>query len=472
MHFIMLRAYHIAGLCRYFSSGPCSVCRPPKIIITGVGPEAKPGVYLPPEIVLEILQNLASEIVLRARSFLEDLPYRTSDFDLLPTTSKRGAGFYALGNALLTCRAWHSVGTELLYSQPLLIYPEHIRLFRRTIDESPSLACLVKNLAIVGSPGSPLWPKKGSSRKERKELENIKGNIVQILNKCPSLQDLSANISNPYDYTTSHFPLETRRISHTRKLSVYGVSLKSIAHLTDFENLEVICAYSPQIPYTFRFPPLPRVHTLQLYQPMLESAFEFDTLDQTFPSLTTLEIYRDTMSPVTSGMFDPSIFAYLPTLRNLNYIETPEIHDFDVWKECPTMEYIEEMVVGVIGKDWSESIGNWKFPKSLERLTLFVTIDTTCPSRASSSSTPESKGAKESALDQILQCLRHNLRVDLDQQRSYALNRLVISAANPSSSIFKSGLPEHVRVVMDQIKELCLLRDVEFELRRVGEFTL
>lgn len=119
--------------------------------------------YMIPPIANSYIQKLPTELTLRLfQLFISDLWSQSDSLGVIQAlTPRKGStiGEYvsrmrerykSLCRVILVCQTWHSIGTEILYSTPVLTTPSQLRLFTRTMESTSStLAHLVNVVSVI-----------------------------------------------------------------------------------------------------------------------------------------------------------------------------------------------------------------------------------------------------------------------------------------------------------------------------------
>lgn len=279
------------------------------------------------------------------------------------------------------------MATEFLYSHPVLRTP-NLQAFKQTIESSPDLANQVKALTFVDTldkpnPDSYKWltswiPTRpvDANQKEQEHIDAMKALISRILYQCDALQTLSLTLRNTYSFSGNKVPLENHHwiTTRLRSLTVFGNTLEAMLTNFAFPQLEVLCVQNYSFSTHFQMPPMPRVHTLRLHQPMCgwerRRRFESADLVKIFPNLRSFEINKD---PTFGSSVDNALFTGLENLDQLVYIENTELRKFD-WSTCSALKTVKHLTLGAIGYS-EDCFTSWNIPSSVEDLVIFVAIE-------------------------------------------------------------------------------------------------
>lgn len=169
---------------------------------------------LPPEIVICVLQDFARG-------------------------SKQGdtrggrEGMASLLQAALVSKVWHPLATDLIYHNPLLTKPRHVRRFLRTIENSPILAARVKEMTFIDnkeeSSGIPFSRPRGSEAKQTAHVKRVKSDLTRLLHHCTSLHTLTISLMYLDQYAHIwDFAGGDDVIPNIRNLTVYDRTLEAV----------------------------------------------------------------------------------------------------------------------------------------------------------------------------------------------------------------------------------------------------
>ncbi len=402
--------------------------------------QTSPSPRLPPELVLyTLLTSFSPQIEEYAES--------------------RDEARQALCNVALVCRSWYSIVIRLLYSNIPLFNHRAIHLFARTLKASPTLPKLVKRLSLIddqetSSPTLLRYSLNPRSNASQKATETI-SSIIRILRSCENLESLSATFTRPVElYIGLKNPLSgpTWLTSRLRKLTLTGNTLEVMLTHFALPLLEVLCLRVFNFSQHIQFHPLPRVHTLRLYQPLKGEAHPFITsLRNLFPALRTYDLLKEGSS---SPMADVGALDHIQGLEELSFVECPRAHKFDQWRVCETLQNIRSFILGVIDDNNGTSLASWHVPPLLESLVILVGV----PFGGISYTVPP--------LEFVLQFLRFNARL----RPSCSLHKVEIKLRTSRS--FDVDLPDDYQMLITDIASFSESWGVELSVDRVREYRL
>lgn len=108
---------------------------------------------LPPELILQILSLYVNELHIARRKLLYPINGGSTWQSDVEQMSKELANVnetrFHLCRVACLSRSWSSICTPLLYSHAILATPRQLRLFKRTVSHSPSLATIVKTVLVL-----------------------------------------------------------------------------------------------------------------------------------------------------------------------------------------------------------------------------------------------------------------------------------------------------------------------------------
>lgn len=366
----------------------------------------------------------------------------------------------ALCKVALVCRSWYSIVAQLLYSDVTLFDHHSIYLFARTSKASPTLPKLAKRLSLIdgqesSAPISLLHSLRFTSSASQGATTTI-SSIIRILRSCENLENLSATFGRPVElYIGQKNPLSgpTWFTSRLRKLTLTGNTLEVMLTHFALPLLEVLCLRVFDLSQDIRFHPLPRVHTLQLYQPLKGEAHPtiITSLRNLFPALRTYDLLKEGSS---SPMIDVGILDRIQGLEEVTFVETPCAHKFDQWRSCEIIQNVRSFTLGVIDDSNGRSLASWPVPPLLESLVLLVGV----PFRGIKYTVPP--------LEFVLQFLKYNARA-----RPWCpLRKLDLKLR--TSREHDLALPADYQMLVTNIIAFCESWGVEINVDHVREYFL
>lgn len=225
-----------------------------------------------------------------------------------------------LFRAILVCRTWYSIGTEVLYCSPILTSHSQLHHFARTVQNSSCLAGLVKNLIVFDT--HP--PKRRNTRVQWQEKSFA--DVYSILSFCPLL--LSADFwSEP-----------------------------SACHQTSKKGGTVTDNFL-----------INRLHELAIQgEPFLATHYRFQS-----PEMEVVRLHSASCG-ITSAPF-------LPPLHLRHVSDMPPFSMVGLGcgaAEVSTPLPVRDIAIGPVSGD-SDWLSHWKLPSSLETLTIFLKLSET-----------------------------------------------------------------------------------------------
>lgn len=397
---------------------------------------------LPREVIIVILRIIASEALSEAQAVFNDLPTSANYI-----AKRRLHARATLCSAIFVSRAWRAVGTEFLYSEPVLMTPYHTRLFIRTLERSPDLERFVKEVWILDT-RIAFTPRSFTALRHSQKylsVKKMKADVEYLLEHCSELQALSVGLE--FDFTQAeeyHFFRAPLITTDLRKLTVHQCTFYSVTALFAFPFLEVLCLHRLSLTLNghFDFPPLYRLHTLQLVRPegWFNHPYDLDSLQKVFPALCTVEVFGN-----YQAIADAKVLACLPFVQQICCVGIFSVQELASLIDCPALAKIRHLTIGVVGPS-SRYLASWRISPALESLTLFVNL------------MPSPDGGMDGALHLIRRCLNNNK----DRIDAGTLRRLVINTVNTYRPNFVEM--EDVTLSTFEIQVYCALHGMEIEV--------
>lgn len=352
------------------------------------------------------------------------------------------------------CRSWYSVGTEVLYTSPLLTTTHKMELFERTLSETPSLARFVKAVYApihTGSAASDLlgWVFGRRSPTEQEE------ELSTMLQHCPAVRSLTIRHSVRKGLV-SCLPvqdvLRSAQLSdRLENLSLHGSTFEArwnpqfcvLPALTDLllPHLQVLCLRGIYILPSLHLPVMPRLHTLQLVENRYFGLGPF-FLAESLPELRTLEVVGHLAPEAQLGLDRLLDEALLSRLQNLRVAQDERC--MAATRTLPRDGALRRLELGMLGpRDHTDAVC-WRIPEALESLTFVVGA--------------EAAADTADCVDAVFRCLRLN-------EEATRLKELVVvhklAAEGP-----KSGLLEKP---MEELRALCRHRSISLSIEPLRE---
>lgn len=415
---------------------------------------------LPPELILYTLQTLAAvenaaQPKTHSAAYISDSPFQSLDYR-------------PLASACLVSKTWYLVGCTVLYNYPHLRNLQDLKIFLSTVEGSPRLAELVKGLTVLDQclipsrprliPWNSIVPRRKRTPQHRKDQDRTITKVDRILKTCPNLTGLGIEIWPGWDMPepvidTSNGPWVTTR---TRFLSIILRNTFDLAftHFA-FPFLEVLCLVTTCINNDVELHPLPRVHTLRVYQQMVNSQrsnLDSATIHRLFPNLRNLELFgKDLIFPGKNIEVSPQILH----LDRQCFVVGEGTSAFVKWREYLSTVKSRELVIGVLHQR-NKTLDNWRFPQRVESLTLILKLVST-------------ESADNSASPSIWPMLRlvEALHYNAPYLRASSLRRLTIWIERRKE--WECGLPEEYEKVSGVIAAFCELHGIQLDIREVCE---
>lgn len=283
-----------------------------------------------------------------------------------------------------SCRSWYTVGSELLYSSPVLSDTRRMELFERTLTESPSLARFVKAVyapILTSNTTSELfgwiWGRR-STKAQQQEL-------TSLLHTCPSLHSLTIRHTvrkglvslTPIDEVIHRSELEDK-LEH---LTIHGSSFEARWHpqmcvlppLSDvlLPHLRVLCLRGIYVLPTMNLPDMPKLHTLQLIDNhyFASSSVEPVFSSETLPNLRNVEIVRNHFQgqPDLRLLFDEECTK---SIARLSYID--DEHCMAITRSIPPDGGMQHLMLGMLCDRDRVDVACWRVPDGLRSLTFVL----------------------------------------------------------------------------------------------------
>ncbi len=422
---------------------------------------------IPREVLQAILASLTSAVLADAFPFA----YGSEVWSCPINTRQIALASHTLYCVTLVCRSWYAIGTPVLYSIPALFTGRRIQLFRRTLEEVPSMTRHVKNVLIVDAEGRGVTPLRIFKRLGKYQ-QQVLLDLTMILDACRSLHSAVIGVQGGWMPTMGCSLLMGSSVGQSlRKLIVYGKSLHSSFSELELPSLEILCLRDfPYFSVRLSYPLMPRLQTLQLVTSYVSTNIQFAFRPgHPVPPLKSLELYG---AHSHGTLIDADSLSYFDQLESLHLIGRAELRTFIALSQPTTPLTIRHLVLGIIPSFFGY-LEEWKLPTTLETLTLFVDL------------VPVRRGdllSDKRSLPVILECLRFNN----DHLASGTFHRLTINAISDFTFVVKDprqyvtgqGVEEPLAFVdlkdftpgpvFAQIKELCNSTEVEVQLNHVG----
>ena len=422
---------------------------------------------LPREVLQAILACLTSQMFIYSFPFT----YGSDVWSCPANPTEIVCAIHALYCAVLVCRSWHTSGIPILYSAPALLTGRRIQLFKRTLQHIPSMSRHVKDIILLDFEESGLTPLR-VFRRNGKHQQQVLADLIAALDACRALVGLAIRNQSGLGYSFLKGSCGMAR--SLRKLTIYGKSLHGSFSELEFPSLEILCLRD--VPYssvTLGYPLMPRLKTLQLVISYMSANIQFAFRPgYPPPPLQSLEFYG---AHCYGTLVDADSLSYFSHLDRLHLIGQDELRTFIVLAQ-PTAElFIRHLILGVIPTHFSH-LEDWRFPPTLETLTLFVDLVPVLRDDLLSDKT---------SLTTIPQCLRFNE----DQIASGNFRHLVINAIsdlphmiqNPRQYQTTAGIDEPLLFVnlkdfspgpiFSEIQELCNSLEIKVDLNHTGTST-
>lgn len=235
-----------------------SITKPSRIVTKTTSPP------IPFEIVVQILQYLQSELDQVYGELLLTL-HRSSSEEIEEKKRKSRDLRRPLYFSTLVSRVWCSAGTPFLYSHPILFDLRQLRLFERTATLSPASATSIRKLSILCHPiVQPTFPALLHPSAAR-QGQKIATHAVTILGSLSGLVELDFVLPQPHAQLTA-LPCPSFVVSNLRKFTFEGHAswMSHFRALSSCGALEELCIRNFRFHEGFRYPHLPRLHTLRL----------------------------------------------------------------------------------------------------------------------------------------------------------------------------------------------------------------
>lgn len=365
-----------------------------------------------------------------------------------------------LRHIILVCKGWCVVGTELLYSNPLLLSIEEFRLLRRTFEGSPDLAALVKDISLMGF----AWLKTTASDPLGIKLRQAKrsnADVFSIFAACNSLETMT--ISTPMTSSSVTFVSQgvatlfmegTNISSRLRKLTIDGGACSASFSSFTLPVLEVLCLRFFLCTEGFSFPSLPRVHTLLLVETFSWIGNRPLVPPESLPSLHTIEVYdwKYCSDPYDKYVISP---AAMQTVSLLGRSGDPGL--FRSLSGSGALLNVQNLVVGVI-EDSSHPFFQWEFPTSLTCLTVWLSLKPFIR-----------HGMYMPASSDTFNALHRCLLLNAKRMNDGCLRCLqIIIPLDPSWEIAPLRMAD-IASTIDEIKVLCKTKNIIVEVNIQGE---
>ncbi|CAL1709044.1 unnamed protein product [Somion occarium] len=327
----------------------------------------EPWSNLPPELLLIIFRYLLADSYPEVLQYECYFPYFGSPFQYL-NYQAIDHGLLALLRAIRVCRAWRSIGDEVLYDRPFLFSRRQLALFARTVRKSPGLAALVHSITFMDGEEPedlksllPIWPR-------RRRLDDpTRENAINVLSSCPSLRSLT--IGFRMTRSTTGIPVGTPFLrealngTHLRVLTLKG-SLPSFTprsappqFLTpdiDLPSLEILNLEQVHLMESLELPFLPSLRVLRILQSGPFGAFaeggisSIQLPEELLPKLDTLELYQNMFHLLVPN-------HVLRRLKRFHHIGWHESIHFPAWINHPyAFPHLHHIAFGIF---WSSQGG-------------------------------------------------------------------------------------------------------------------
>lgn len=433
--------------------------------------------HLPPEIVLNILSFALPSLYDQAADFRYAPNAFFAAVEAAPHFRSVLAGTqHTLRNAALICRAWYPVAVEFLYGCPFLNSSRSTLALSRTLEASPRLRPLVKEVWLFNEDGPKFSDPLGTKRKSTRRVQATFTATLRAYTSLDYLIVCNHGLMQAQDSTgQGSFPLDNVMVyglpisaQHDRvpSLTLYGPSFfnqpwdrhPKPGNLHP-DQLTRLCLRdigpSPArlkcAPY---LPTLPYVHTLQIALAAHDDAPIVSS--GTLPFLRTLEVYRDVWddAPIETTRSVGVDEAVLGRLTCLHFVGRPiESSLFRRWTEGERFEELRELAVGPLRPEEHEFIAEWKLPGKLETLTVVVRHK-----GREGKGKKRGQGAEPADVSNILKALHACVHRN---RQARSLQKLVVRSTGV--------LPTSAQKAVEELEEKCASHSFGFELHEGGQ---
>ncbi len=351
---------------------------------------------IPFEIVFQILQYLQSELVQIYGELLLTLHPSCS---LKSDEARRKYRDFRrpLYFATLVSRIWCSAGTPLLYSHPILFNPYQLRVFERTATSSPAAAASIRKLSILcDSIIQATFPTLLRPSPAR-QGQRITAHAIANIEVLPDLIELDLVLPRPHACLAA-LPRPLSNLGNLRKFTFEGHA-SWMSHFNpslSLGALEELCIRSYQFNEGFRYPHLPRLHTLRLSRTHGWTDMQSGIIlpHEHLPSLRTLQLHHNGHC---EWKINRASLSSAPKLRSLDLVGFSDLQTFSRLSDYGVLSNLEYLLLCNFPVD-SNPISRWVFPRTLKSLIVLVDLN----------------GERDSwSFAMITRCLETNTRVGL-----------------------------------------------------------
>lgn len=418
--------------------------------------EQSPAGNLPPEVLSRILGSLVVTTYFGAVGYLFNKQHRNRKSATKAIQDIRTN----LCHSMRVCKSWCQVGTELLYSNPLLLSIEEFKLLKRTLEDASDLSSLVKDISLLGF----AWLRTVTSDPlgiKTRQAKRSNADVFSIFAVCPSLETMTVNTpmscesDSLLSQSISGLFAENSNIStRLRKLTLDGGACHTAFSTFTLPVLEVLCLRFFLCTREFKFPSLPRVHTLLLVEIFSWVNNKALIPSSELPSLRNIEVYD---WKYCSSSFDRYIISETP-MRSVHLLgRAGDPIFFESLRDSQALSRVRELVVGVV-ESATHPFYDWKFPPTLKALTVFLSLK------------PYTRGgmyipATSEMFDSLYSCL---LRNNEGSMRGSLQTLDVLVPLDPTWEIPPFGM-EDIASRVDEIKELCKTSKISVSVEVVGK---
>jgi len=428
---------------------------------------------LPLELVIEVFVYIKSELRF-SLDVMEPDANGSGVLDEMRSQRRR------LSFATQVCKSWYGVGTEILYTLPIvLIGTRQVQLFSRTLCSSPNHASFIKALYFIYRPPDQQVIQRRlalpffANRSRRVAATRSTEAILDVLRTCSNSPLHSFAMScggRGADAKFTHRLINCIQklpspLSTLRKLTIHTPSIYlGTFDFKVFTALEILCLAGPTYFHTAYPPPLPKVYSLQLYRTVFEGQgggfiHQLPFRHEFLPSLRSLEWYdsKIVLNSIIAQCHKmvPSIERMIIISDQLEVIINRQV-DFLVLSQlrCIILGYAQRNA----SHEHSPTLSRMILPPSLEIFGIAV-----------ASSQEPSK--KLRIVNSLLRCLVLNET----ENRLKCLRRVVVFVdisvqhQDPGSEVAE-GAEGDEQLTMGELKTFCTQHDIclEFDNRDVN----
>lgn len=420
-----------------------------------LNPPSSAASRLPQEILVVIFRELSLTMYEWAFSYASEYPTFSHNKNIVTEPDPSQS---ALAYAILTCRTWRSIATDVLYARPFLISFQRIRLFRRTLVRSPALTSLIRQVYVLDQ--GPLRPPSQHLPLNWKTVQRAKrsarAELLATLAECRSVECLY--LTNRDRESDSILPLDPIFVQQSaigtrlRSLSLYGTALPFLPNEHDFlpdaislPVLETLCFREVHFKPDYNLPALPKLHTLQIAQSTrLKHVSPLQIDIQRFPSLRSLGLYEN--------YFHCTVLPEcLRQLRRLHVFGYTEWSSFLTWNPQSNMTSMRHLVFGLHHTNL-DALSAIELPKTLRAVTFLL------PSQAMP---PESPIANTKIKSEVLE--------DIGSPLKAMTEGCELKSIEVIRREFSSGETFDCDVALEKARVICEKRGIPFRVEG-GEY--